>query len=692
MNHAVGRRQKSRGRNNKAPLDLHTLNPAQREAVMHDDGPMLVLAGAGSGKTRVIIYRIARLIGDGISPTKILGVTFTNKAAGEMRERLRNIAGKEGTKVQLSTFHALGLSILKSEHEAAGLAKRFCIYDTADQMSLVRELMRRVKVADRRLDAGRILDIILKTKRERRTEVAIDWGDDYELAAYELYPRYVEEMRGFNAVDFDDLLLRSMDVLQIPEVGERWANKFDYILVDEYQDTSSDQLAMLKILAGTKKNVCVVGDDDQSIYAWRGAVVDNILHFSREFGEAREVILDQNYRSTGHILNGANAVIQNNAVRKEKRLWSADGEGSPIQVVTCNDGEEEATFVAENIGKLAFEGTRYEDIAILYRSNMQSRILEEVLASDQIPYRVVGGQAFFERKEVRDVMAYLAVINNCEDEISLRRIVNMPTRGIGTTSLGRFAEYGAVNGCGLYGALSQFDKVPEIPKSARAGAQSFIELVGGFSSQMENVKPGDLKGHVEHLIDELKLRDVILASDDSATVSERRIENVNEVVNAASRFGAMNPHSETPLNDFIFMSSLVKDDKDEDTEKGKVTLMTLHSAKGLEFPAVFMVGMEEELLPHRRTIELGGELSEERRLCYVGITRAKRRLWMTRCLYRSSRGKMAERGASRFLEELPAGDGVMRWHRDSPPGDEMTEEKAEDFFAMMRAKLGMEES
>jgi superfamily I DNA/RNA helicase len=671
-------------------LDLHTLNPRQRDAVMHDDGPLLVLAGAGSGKTRVIIYRIARLIGDGTSPSRILGVTFTNKAAGEMRERLRSLVGADGSKVQLSTFHALGLSILKAEHEAAGLAKRFCIYDTADQMSLVRELMRRVRVADRRLDAGKILDIILKTKRERREEVEIDWGDDYELAAYELYPRYVAEMRAFNAVDFDDLLLRSMDVLLIPEVGERWSKKFDYILVDEYQDTSSDQLAMLKILAGERNNVCVVGDDDQSIYAWRGAVVDNILRFGREFGSAKEVILDQNYRSTGHILNAANSVIQNNKVRKDKKLWSADGEGEPIHVVTCEDGEEEATLVSETIGKLVFEGMRYEDIAVLYRSNLQSRLLEEILAADKIPYRIVGGQAFFERKEVRDVMAYLATINNPFDEISLRRVVNMPSRGIGPTSLQRFAAFGEQNDCGLYGALCRASEVPDIPKAAQAGAQQFVGLIRNFGAQMQDAQPHQLQGHVESLIEEIKLRDVIIAADDSATVSERRIENVNEVINAAHRFAAMNPHSTSPLEDFIFMSSLVKNDEKDD-DQGKVTLMTLHSAKGLEYPAVFMVGMEEELLPHRRTIELGGDLSEERRLCYVGITRAKQRLWLTKCLYRSSRGKMMERGSSRFLEELPEGDGVLRWNRNSPPTDEMTESKAEDFLAKIRAQLEMDE-
>lgn len=686
----VAGRSRGRSRRRKEALDFHSLNPRQREAVLHDDGPLLVLAGAGSGKTRVIIYRIGRLIGDGTDPSRILGVTFTNKAAGEMRERLRSLVGADGSKVQLSTFHALGLSILKAEYEAAGLSKRFCIYDTSDQMSLVRELMRRVRVADRRLDAGKILDIILKTKRERLKEVAIDWGDDYELAAYELYPRYVEEMRAFNAVDFDDLLLRSMDVLQIPEVGARWAEKFDYILVDEYQDTSSDQLEMLKILAGERNNVCVVGDDDQSIYAWRGAVVDNILRFSREFGSAKEVILDQNYRSTGHILNAANSVIRNNQVRKEKKLWSADGEGEPVNVVTCEDGEEEATLVSEIIGKLVFDGMRYEDIAILYRSNLQSRLLEEILAADKIPYRIVGGQAFFERKEVRDVMAYLATINNPFDEISLRRVVNMPSRGIGPTSLQRFAAFGAAQKCGLYGALCRSHEVPDIPKSAQAGAQSFVHLIRSFGAQMQDARPGDLQKHVEHLIDEIKLRDVILAADDSATISQRRIENVNEVINAAHRFAAMNPQSESPLEDFIFMSSLVKNEEKED-DKGKVTLMTLHSAKGLEFPAVFMVGMEEELLPHRRTIELGGDISEERRLCYVGITRAKKRLWLTKCLYRVNRGKMMERGASRFLEELPEGEGVIRWNRNSPPTEEMTESKAEDFFAKMRAQLGMDE-
>ncbi|MBC7794766.1 MAG: UvrD-helicase domain-containing protein, partial [Clostridia bacterium] len=390
-------------------LDLSGLNPPQREAVLHEQGPLLVLAGAGSGKTRVIIHRIARLIERGVSPDRILGVTFTNKSATEMRERLKRLAGRVATRVTLSTFHALGLNILREEYAAVGLSAGFSIYDTGDQMGLVRELLRQTTVANRRLDAYKILEVILSAKRKRLTEVAFDTGDDYELAAYDLYPRYVEQMRAYNAIDFDDLLLRSMSALENVEVRNRWSRKYDHLLVDEYQDTSPDQLELLQTLAARHGNVCVVGDDDQAIYAWRGAAVDNILSFGKSFPGTTEIILDQNYRSTSHILTAANAVIQNNAIRKSKVLWSALGDGDPVEVVACSDPENEAEFVVENIGKLVYEGVKHHDIAILYRANIQSQILEETLALEHIPFRVLGGQSFFDRKEVRDAVAFLQV-------------------------------------------------------------------------------------------------------------------------------------------------------------------------------------------------------------------------------------------------------------------------------------------
>lgn len=552
---------KNRGGNGSAqgkPLDLWHLNEPQREAVLHTDGPLLVLAGAGSGKTRVIIYRIARLIQDGTPPARIIGLTFTNKAARQMRQRLADLAGRGASGVTLCTFHALGLSMLKDEHQAAGLRPGFCIYDTSDQLSLIRDLMRQVVVADRRLDAQKVLDVILRTKRARLDEVPMDWGDDYELAAYDLYPRYLDQMRAFNAIDFDDLILRSQDIMADPEVKQRWQEKYDYILVDEYQDTSPDQLHLVRALAGSRQNVCAVGDDDQAIYAWRGAAVDNILAFSRDFTPTHEVVLEQNYRSTGHILAAANAVIANNTKRKPKVLWSGDGLGEPVEVVQCADGDDEAAFAAEVIARLQFQGVAYRDIAILYRANQQSRIFEETLALENVPFRVVGGQAFFDRKEVRDALAFLAVSSNPRDEVALRRIVNVPPRGIGTTSLERLAEYAQQHALGLWGALCQAEQVPELPRAAIHGAQAFVSLLEPYAQRLRRAPSGQAAPLVRDLFAALHLKDSILAADDAPKIAARRLENLEEVQSAVARFEQRLEGDEPALAAFLRSSALVR--------------------------------------------------------------------------------------------------------------------------------------
>lgn len=673
-------------------FDLSGLNAPQREAVEHHEGPLLVLAGAGSGKTRVIIYRIARLIYDGVPAEKILGVTFTNKAAKEMRQRLSALVGRRASKVTLSTFHALGLTILKEEHAGVGLRAGFCIYDTSDQLSLLRDLMRQVKVADRRLDASKVLDIVLRTKRERREEVELQWGDDYEMAAYDLYPKYVAQMRAFNAIDFDDLLLLSQDLLAMPDVRARWAERFDFLLVDEYQDTSPDQLELVRALAGPEQNVCAVGDDDQAIYAWRGAAVDNILSFSRHFTPTKEVVLDQNYRSTGNILAAANAIISNNTQRKLKKLWSGGGAGAPVEVVQCQDEEDEATFGVETIRRLNYEGVPYGDIAVLYRSNVQSRLFEETLALERVPYRVVGGQAFFDRKEVRDAMAFLTAVHNPEDEVAIRRIINVPPRGIGAASLDRLVEFGEKYRIGLWGALQAADNVPDLPKPAAAGARALVDTLTPYAERLQAATPGEAAPLVRDLFAQLHLKDAILQADDSPSIATRRLENLEEVQNAVGRFEQRMESREPPLGEFLRASALVRSaDDDEEALANQVTLMTLHSAKGLEFPYVLMVGVEEELLPHRRSLEMGGELSEERRLCYVGITRARKHLWLTLARHRRKHGKMVERSPSRFLEELPSGEGVKRWSRDAAPVTEEDQDvKAQEFFARMRAQLGID--
>lgn len=678
----------------RTQLDFTTLNPPQREAVEHEGSPLLVLAGAGSGKTRVITYRIARLLFDGVPGESILGVTFTNKAAREMRERMTALVGRRAQRVHLSTFHALGLTIVKEDHDVVGLRRGFTIFDTSDQMSVLREQMRRVRVADRRLDTYKILEKILATKRARRNEVEIDWGDDYELAAYELYPRYLEEMKAYNAVDFDDLILHASDILSQPDRALKWSTRYEHILVDEYQDTSPDQLDLLRVLAGTGQNLCVVGDDDQSIYAWRGAAVDNILSFARHFDGAREVVLDQNYRSTNSILRAANAVIVNNAARKEKELWSASGEGEPVEIVACSTAEDEAEFVAHTIQRMVYEGRSFEDFAVLYRSNTQSRIFEETLALEKVPYRLVGGQSLFDKKEVRDALAFLSVVQNPFDEVSLRRIINVPPRGIGPATVQRLTQYAEENGMALWSAMGRAEHVPELDTRARGAISEFLELMQRHAYELREASAHGLGDAVERFLEALDLRDHILTADDAPKISARRLENLDQVVRSVRRFADYAEDVDEPLGEFLRSTALVreKDEDESEAAKGKVTLMTLHSAKGLEFPHVFLVGMEEDILPHRRTLEEGEDLGEERRLCYVGITRARRKLWMTHAVTRVRYGKVDPRTPSRFLDEIPDGEWVRRTSRAEAEGDEDDAEAAADeFFRRMRETLNVDE-
>ena len=676
-------------------MDVHLgrLNPPQRQAVLHGDGPMLVLAGAGSGKTRVITTRIAYLLSRGVPARSICGMTFTNKAAAEMRQRLQALAGPAARKVTLSTFHALGLVILQQETAAAGLRSGFCVYDTADQLSLVRELLRQVKVADRRLDAAKVLDIILRTKRERLDEVALDWGDDYEMAAFDLYPRYMAQMRAYNAVDFDDLLLRTQDVLAEPDVRARWGARYEHLLVDEYQDTSPDQLALVQALAGDRQNICAVGDDDQAIYGWRGAAVGNILAFAKTFPGTYEVVLDQNYRSTGNILAAANAVIKLNTERKPKALWCDVGPGEAVEVVACAHDEDEAMFVAETVRQLNYEGVPYADVAVLYRANTQSRVFEETLTAEQIPVRVVGGQAFYDRKEVRDALALLGLVNNPTDELALRRIVNVPPRGIGPASLERLEGFAQAAGLGLWQAVQQAADVPNLPRAAQVGCQALVQQVTATQELLRaTTTAAALPGTVARLLNALGWRESIVDADDATSIKTRRLDNLVAVQAALERFAERHPDADEPLSAFLRTTALARSPSDDAAETPcEVTLQTLHSAKGLEFPYVFFVGLEEDLLPHRRTLEGDGDLSEERRLCYVGMTRARTRLWLSHCETRQARGRSSERTPSRFLSDLPAGDGIRRWHREAPPESAESEDKAAEFFARMRLQLGIEE-
>lgn len=684
-------------------LDLFALNEPQREAVLHADGPLLVLAGAGSGKTRVIVYRIARLLLEDVPPQAILAVTFTNKAAVEMRGRLRALAGSRGQKVVLSTFHALGLMILREEHRAAGLAANFCIYDGSDLLSLTRELLRGVQVADRRLDAQRVLELLLKAKREGHDEVPLRWGDDYELAAYDLYPKFLAQMRAYGAVDFDDLILRSAKLLTEPEVAARWRHRFRYVLVDEYQDTSPDQLALLRALCQGSQNICAVGDDDQAIYAWRGAAVDNILRFGEHFAGTREVVLAQNYRSTKAILAAANSVIANNVVRRPKTLWSALAEGEAVQVVSCSDEQDEADFVAQRVHTLLAQGESARDVAILCRSNGQGKIFEETLRAERLAVRVLGGQAIFDRKEARDALAFLTLLVNPNDEVALRRVVNVPARGLGPASIERITQHAAAQGCSLADALHRAEEVPELPRAGLQGAAALDALLRRHKAQLRAAEPGGCAAAAEAYIEALGLKDAVLAGNDAEGVRARRLDNLAAILRSLSRFeerAQVRGGNLAVLGSFLRVAALQKETDEADETTDELTLMTLHAAKGLEFGYVFVVGMEEDLLPHRRALEeldagAKNALAEERRLCYVGITRARRQLWLCHARERRRHGRAVPRTPSRFLDELPQGPGIQRVNRDGaqaqPADDAKSDALAKAFFARMRNQLGIED-
>jgi DNA helicase-2/ATP-dependent DNA helicase PcrA len=628
-------------------LDLSGLNPPQREAVVHGDGPLLVLAGAGSGKTRVLTFRVARLLERGVSPRHVCALSFTNKAAEEMRERVtRLVGGQAAGELTMSTFHALGLAILKQEQKAFGFARGFTIYDGADQLGVVREALRDVKVDDRRFDPKAILHRISRAKNafvsaEEYEEAA--GADEYDQVTKLVFPRYQRALRAFAAVDFDDLIVETARLLDREEqVRERWQARFRYVLVDEYQDTNRAQLALMGKLAARHRNVTVVGDDDQSIYAWRGAEASNILEFERHFPGARVVKLEQNYRSTPTILAAANAVIKHNAARHDKELWSDRPGGEPLEVVACADAEGEAKFVCDELERLRLEDRRrYADCAVLYRSNVQARPLEEMLRSRRIPFELRGGQEFYERKEVKDVIAYLKLGLNARDEISLRRVINYPARGIGAATVERLAQWSQAQHAPLWEACAQVAQIPGVTAGARAAVAGFVTLV-------ERLRGGLDAGGAEaadRLVSEVRLLDDLRAAAPSALAAQRRIDNVMDFLRSLRDREQRLPGREA-LREYLHFLSLNANDDDDAPDAGdRIVLTTLHGAKGLEWPVVFLVGIEEELLPHARTLYPQGpdcdgevDVSEERRLAYVGITRARERLYLTRARLRRKHG------------------------------------------------------
>jgi DNA helicase-2/ATP-dependent DNA helicase PcrA len=648
-------------------MDLAHLNPPQREAVLHGSGPVLVLAGAGSGKTRVITHRIARLLALGIPPQAIAALTFTNKAAEEMRERVAALIGapRTASALTMGTFHSLGLNILKQERQALGFPRGFVIYDTADQLGCLREIMRRVAL-ERRYDTKAILTRISLAKNAFITpeNYAPAEGDEYDAVTREVYPLYQEALRSFAAVDFDDLITEPVRLFETSaEVRERWASKFRYVMVDEYQDTNRAQLLLVKHLVAEHGNLCVVGDDDQSIYSWRGADPSNILDFADYFPGARIIKLEQNYRSTPTILAAANAVIANNARRHGKVLWSDGSPGDPIVVVTAPEPAAEARFVAGEIETLCHDrGLRHGDFAVLYRSNNQASLIEEELRARRIPYVMYGGQQFFERKEVKDLIAYLRVALNPRDEIALRRVINYPARGIGTGTVERLAERSRQTGGSMWQALTQLDAIEGVRGGTRDAAAGFMACVQRLRAALQAGE--GVAAAARQLVEDIGLYEDLQAAAPSQTAARRRIDNVEGLIGALERQQAQRPGLDS-LAEYLRRLSLSPGERDAEREPGNcVTLTTLHGAKGLEYPVVFLVGAEEELLPHARTlsphatdvmdVDHATDVSEERRLAYVGITRAKRHLYLSRCLARAQRGRAVPRTPSRFLLEIPA--------------------------------------
>jgi DNA helicase-2/ATP-dependent DNA helicase PcrA len=649
---------------------LADLNDAQREAVITTDGPLLVIAGAGSGKTRVLTHRVAHLLAaGGVRPNEILAITFTNKAAGEMRERIETMLGPVARAIWILTFHAACGRILRREAERLGYRSNFTIYDQADQIRVVKDSLAELDRDPKRFVPRGIHSQISNAKNQLvgPEEYANRVASFHDQTVSDVYTLYQRRLFAANAVDFDDLLMLTVDVLRrFPEARERWSKSFRYVLVDEYQDTNHAQYVLLKELAGEHGNVMAVGDPDQSIYAFRGADIRNILEFERDFPGTRVIALEQNYRSTNAILGAANALIAHNRDRKEKRLWSDLGEGEPVHVLEVEDEHAEARFVAAEIAGLVELGYSRREIAVVYRTNAQSRVLEDVLVRQGIDYRVIGGPRFYERAEIKDAIAYLQAIDNPYDGISLVRAANRPRRGLGDTSLARLAGFADGEGISLYEALGRAGEVGLAPASLRA-ARSFHSLLQSLMAAALDLSVSEV---VELMLERSGYLEALEAE---RTIEARgRVENLEELVGVAREYesGAEEPS----LSNFLQEISLYSDQDallDAD-ESGQVTLMTIHNAKGLEFRAVFVLGMEEGIFPHSRSLE-ENSVEEERRLCYVGMTRAKERLTMLHAARRSLYGRTDVNLPSRFLDELQA-EGVKRerlapasWSVSPPP-------------------------
>ena len=716
-------------------MDLSRLNPEQRKAVLHVDGPLLILAGAGSGKTNTMTHRIAYLIAEKkIPPSQILGLSFTNKAASELKERVRGlvkkVAGEKAAKgLIVSTFHSLCVRILREFAHLAGYTPSFSILDPQDQESIVKEILRYINIDTKKFDPSWVLFQIGQAKNKFLTgENANQFFntlkgpkvsfDEYSIALQSVYPRYQERLKLLNAMDFDDLLFNTVTLLEKhQDVREKLSRRFKYILVDEYQDTNPAQFRLLEALTSTHKNLCVVGDDDQSIYAWRGADPAHILHFEKHFENTKRIILDQNYRSTEMILKAANEVIAKNPKRFDKSLWSEKGLGSPIQLVAVEDDRAEAQMVTDELlkhtedARISLQPPQWKKFAILYRANAQSRIFEESLRLHKIPYKLVGAMSFLDRKEVKDVLCYWKLAINPNDDTALRRVINWPTRGIGKTTIEKIHVHAVQQNISFYEAMSDHLVQSEMNEKAKASVKQLHATLAHLREGIQKIQRSDYQNldgdflqavslWAKNSLDQLGIKKALLEDDEDPKKAQRRFESVEELANAIGMMDLphYDPENPTTGEKLIqeYLSSLVLNSKDEEDElnenQNAVTLMTLHGAKGLEFPIVFLVGLEDGYLPHQRTIDEGVDFSEERRLFYVGITRAQEELYLIRAKNRIRYGKALPRHPSRFLADIPPEILLERDESSTPSfqseeAKQRHEDEVSNFFAEIQSKL-----
>ena len=631
---------------------LDTLNDRQCEAVNHTEGPLLITAGAGSGKTKVLTCRIAHLLELGVSPYRILAITFTNKAAKEMKERVQNLVGAQADSIWLSTFHSFCAKLLRFEIDGFhGYTRNFTIYDSSDQLVLIKDCLKKLNLDDKQFTPRSVLATISAAKNVLMDAKAFarQAEDFFQQKVSEAYELYQAKLKENNALDFDDLLFLAVRLLEEKDdVREKYQERFQYVLVDEYQDTNHAQYALTKILAAQWRNICVVGDADQSIYAWRGADIRNIIDFTRDYPDAASIKLEQNYRSTKTILNAANAVIDNNESRPRKTLWTENPSGNKVIHYQAQTEHDEADYIAGAIyNRHEISHEPYGDMAILIRTNAQSRVLEEKLMRYAIPYTMVGGTKFYDRKEIKDVLAYLRLLYNPEDSLSLTRIINVPKRNIGATTMEKVAAYAEGEGISLFEALSSPDASP-VTKRAQTSLENFAAMIFDLLNDIDGM---DVLSLIEKVIKDTGYGEMLDKDAEHDPQGESRKENVGEFLSVAKDYMDSNPDGN--LQDFLENVALVSDVDDFESSDSKVTLMTLHSAKGLEFPVVFLAGLDEGLFPHSRTLMDPEQIEEERRLAYVGITRAERQLYVTNAITRTMYGRVSAYMPSRFLGEIP---------------------------------------